>query len=277
MPPIVSRRASRGVQRAPADAASATEQVPGQVREHTPSAPAAWATDAPVRIDRSSAGASAASDLRANAFTSGDTIVLPASHGPLDSGRGRSLLAHELVHVGQQRRLGTALPHEGSAAGQQLEQEARSAERLVETTPTARMPASTPASGLPLARPGAPSTSQASPVPAGGSNAEVQRAVDGALTLAGRGTSGGGGSESASLAARTPMMTASTDDHLVGTQRASTDPAPTTSQPSGGTRGQDDQELDELARKLYDRLRLRLGRELLLDRERSGLLSGSPR
>jgi hypothetical protein len=75
-------------------------------------------------------------------------------------------------------------------------------------------------------------------------------------------------------------MTAGNDDHIVGTQRASADPAPTTSQAtgaSGGALSQDDQELDELARKLYDRLRLRLGRELLLDRERSGLLSGSPR
>jgi hypothetical protein len=278
MPPIVARRARRGVQRAPTDAASATERVPGQASEHTASAAAASALDAPVRIDRSPAGASAASDLRANAFTSGDTIVLPASHGPLDSGRGRSLLAHELVHVGQQRRLGTALPHEGSAAGQQLEQEARSAERLVETTTTTRMPATTPASGLPLARPGARSSSQASPAPGGGSNAEVQRAVDGALTLAGRGSRSAGGDQTASLTPGTALMATNSGDDLVGTQRASADPAPTTSQPSGGTGGtlgQDDQDLDELARKLYDRIRFRLSRELLLDRERSGLLTGS--
>jgi hypothetical protein len=243
----------------------------------------ASASDAPVRIDRSSSGASAASDLRANAFTSGDTIVLPASYGPLDSGRGRSLLAHELVHVGQQRRLGTSLPHEGSAAGQQLEEEARSAEHLVGSTPAARtsptaVPAS-PASGMPLARPGSRSAAPASPSPGSGSSTEVQRAVDGALTLA-RGPGRGGDGESASIAAGASPMTAGSDDHIIGTQRASADPAPTTNQAtgaSGGARGQDDQELDELARKLYDRLRLRLGRELLLDRERSGLLSGSPR
>jgi hypothetical protein len=34
-----------------------------------------------------------------------------------------------------------------------------------------------------------------------------------------------------------------------------------------------DKELDELARRLYDRLRSRLRQELLVDRERSGLLS----
>jgi hypothetical protein len=281
MPPIVARRASRGVQRAPTDA-SGTEQVPGHAMERTASAPEASAPDAPVRIDRSSSGASAASDLRANAFTSGDTIVLPASHGPLDSGRGRSLLAHELVHVGQQRRLGAALPHEASAAGQQLEQEARSAERLVETPAAARLPAhamaGSSASGLPLARAGARSASPTSPSSDGGSNGDVQRAVDGALTLAGRSSRSAGGNQTASLAPDTALMATSLDDHLVGTQRASADPAPTTSQASSGTGsalGQDDQDLDELARKLYDRIRFRLGRELLLDRERSGLLTGS--
>ena len=34
-----------------------------------------------------------------------------------------------------------------------------------------------------------------------------------------------------------------------------------------------DKELDELARRLYDRLRSRLRMELLIDRERSGTLS----
>jgi len=287
MPAIVARRPTRGVQRAPADA-TATEQVSGQADDRPAVTHGATAPDAPVRIDRSSSGAAAASDIRANAFTSGDTIVLPASHGPLDSGRGRSLLAHELVHVGQQRRLGPSLPHEGSAAGQQLEQEARSAERLVESTAAVELPGRSAgissASGLPLARSGARSASPGSPTPGGGSNAEVQRAVDGALTLAGRsassagrGASNAGGSGSASSFEGAPLMAAGSDDHIVGTQRATADPAPTTSQASGGARGHDDQELDELARKLYDRLRLRLGRELLLDRERSGLLNGSSR
>lgn len=37
----------------------------------------------------------------------------------------------------------------------------------------------------------------------------------------------------------------------------------------------DDEEFEELARKLYERLRLRLKRELLLDRERGGFLADS--
>jgi hypothetical protein len=274
MPPIVARRPARRVQRAAVHPSAA--QDPAAASDQ-PTAPVATsAADAPVRIDRSSSGAAAASDLRAHAFTSGDTIVLPASHGPLDSGRGRSLLAHELVHVGQQRRLGAALPHESSAAGRRLEQEARSAEGLVETAAASR-PTSSPASGLPLARPGARTTGSEAPSSVGSSHGEVSRAVDGALTLAGRSASHGGSGESVSLTASTPVMASSVDDQAIGTQRASANPAPTLSQASGGVRGQDEQELDELARKLYDRLRLRLGRELLLDRERSGLLSGSPR
>ena len=279
MPPIVARRPGRRVQRDPADAAGVPMPSRDLAADGPPAGAPTPAAEAPVRIDRSSSGAAAASDLRANAFTSGDTIVLPESHGPLDSGRGRSLLAHELVHVGQQRRLGTALPHEGSAAGQQLEQEARSAERLVETTVAARMPTypavAPPGSGLPLARIGARSTTPATSSAGSGSNAEVQRAVDGALTLASRGPGHAGGSESASLTAGAPIIASSVDDHITGTQRASVDPAPTGNQAHGGGQGQDDHELDELARQLYDRIRFRLSRELLLDRERSGLLNGS--
>ena len=37
----------------------------------------------------------------------------------------------------------------------------------------------------------------------------------------------------------------------------------------------DDAEFEELARKLYDRMRHRLKRELLLDRERGGFLADS--
>ncbi len=41
---------------------------------------------------------------------------------------------------------------------------------------------------------------------------------------------------------------------------------------AGGAAGNRDQDLDELARKLYGRIRERLGAELLADRERAGLL-----
>jgi hypothetical protein len=37
--------------------------------------------------------------------------------------------------------------------------------------------------------------------------------------------------------------------------------------------GQSEKELDELARKLYDRIRYHLRSELLIDRERAGVLT----
>lgn len=224
-----------------------------------------------MRIDRSSAGAEAAADLRANAFTSGDTIVLPAGHGPLDSGRGRSLLAHELVHVGQQRRLGAALPHESSPAGRQLEQEARTAEGLVESVAATK--ARTP--GMPLSR-SQNQPSSGARLPAIGSSAEVRRAVDGALTLATPGAAPASGGAASPLAGA-PTGTAIAEERSASPQRAdASSPAPGPA-PTAGARGDDESELDELAHKLYERIRLRLGRELLLDRERSGLLSGSRR
>jgi hypothetical protein len=266
MPPIVARRAAQRAQRSAVHGAEA----PGPTGEPEAGAavPPSSSVDAPVHIDRSSAGAAAAADLRANAFTSGDTIVLPSGHGPLHSGRGRSLLAHELVHVGQQRRLGAALPHESSPAGRQLEHEARSAEALVEAAPPPRSP------GMPLARSQAQGGSGGQP-PAIGASAEVRRAVDGALTLAGPGSARGSG-EAAALASA-PTGAVSTDERSLSPQRADASapapgPAPTT-----GPRGDDESQLDELARKLYERIRLQLGRELLLDRERSGSLSGSRR
>ena len=50
-------------------------------------------------------------------------------------------------------------------------------------------------------------------------------------------------------------------------------PVRTTRSGGGGGVPTGDKELDELARRLYDRLRSRLRQELLVDRERSGLLS----
>ena len=74
-----------------------------------------------------------------------------------------------------------------------------------------------------------------------------------------------------------PTSAVSADERSLSPQRADASapapgPAPTT-----GTRGDDESQLDELARKLYERIRLQLGRELLLDRERSGSLTGSRR
>jgi hypothetical protein len=53
-------------------------------------------------------------------------------------------------------------------------------------------------------------------------------------------------------------------------QRATADPAtPSPAAVSGGS----EKDLDDLARRLYERIRLRLKRELLVDRERAGSLT----
>jgi uncharacterized protein DUF4157 len=233
--------------------------------------------DAPVRIDRSESGAAAASDLHANAFTSGSTIVLPSGHGPVDRGRGQSLLAHELVHVAQQRRLGAALPHESSSAGRELEQEARSAEHLVTTAAASRQRSG----GLPLARSTSSQAAAGAPLPAVGASADVRSAIDGALTLARPAHSQPVGGDPAA-ASGGAFLFAEAEGGVSPTAPQRADTAAPTSGPTPGAgptlssgRIDDPSELDELAHKLYERIRHRLGRELLLDRERSGLLTGS--
>jgi hypothetical protein len=67
----------------------------------------------------------------ARAFTAAGTVFLPDTAGPLATVETRATLAHELTHVAQQRVLGTALPAEWTPAGQALESEAVLAERWV--------------------------------------------------------------------------------------------------------------------------------------------------
>ncbi|WP_327538334.1 eCIS core domain-containing protein [Jatrophihabitans sp.] len=90
---------------------------------------------ADVEIRRDSAVTAEASQRRARAFTRGATVHLPESAGPLTSASARGLLAHELVHAAQQRRLGGALPAEHTPEGRALEAEALDAERAHGGTP----------------------------------------------------------------------------------------------------------------------------------------------
>ena len=67
--------------------------------------------------------------LRARAFTQDGQVFLPDDAGPLDRRDTRALLVHELVHVAQQQALGSRMPTEDSAAGQDLEADAVAAEQ----------------------------------------------------------------------------------------------------------------------------------------------------
>jgi hypothetical protein len=84
---------------------------------------------ADVPVHRDNAVSTEARDRNARAFTRGARVHIPVEAGDLTSGPARGLLAHELVHAAQQRRLGGTLPAESSQEGQALEREALEAER----------------------------------------------------------------------------------------------------------------------------------------------------
>jgi hypothetical protein len=104
-----------------------SEPVPADVRTNLE--PQLGVDLSGVRVHRGEESGRLAEALDARAFTVGGEVHVPASQGSLASGSGRALLAHELVHVAQQRNLGPNLPDEGSPAGRQLEHEARAMEQ----------------------------------------------------------------------------------------------------------------------------------------------------
>jgi hypothetical protein len=183
-----------------------------------------------------------AKQLGARAFTRGAEVYLPGEHGSLDRGPAAALLAHELTHVRQQRQLGSSLPAESSDAGQRLESEARSAEQSYQLPAAMTLPAAKPESA-------------SRPAPAGRSPAGRSSAV--AETPAGTSRGSDEAGMRAPTAAPPPVV-----------QRAASPPLG-----GGAPATRADEDLDDLARRLYDRLRSRLHRELLVDRERSGMVT----
>ena len=84
-----------------------------------------------VPVHRGRAVSRRAHSVGARAFTQDAQVFLPDEAGPLDALGTRALLAHELVHAVQQRVLGSRLPTEDSAHGQELEAAAVAAEQWV--------------------------------------------------------------------------------------------------------------------------------------------------
>jgi hypothetical protein len=201
--PLLSERSivTTAVQRAPEGVPSSigsapTDSVPRGVRG--------------VRIHRGQEAAMQSAALGARAFTEGDDIYLPRWHGSLRDAPARSLLAHELVHVGQQRRMTGGLPAEASEDGRRMESEALSVERSVAST------------GV--------TTIQRAPEPTMGGPASLEARS----TL----------SAAQPVAGESPAQTRNEETHL-----------------------------NELAAKLYEKIRSRLRNELLVDRERAGFLT----
>ena len=81
-----------------------------------------------------------ARQLGAKAFARDGEVFVPIDAGPLDEAPAKSLLAHELTHLAQQRRRTTPLPAVGSAESLVLEAEAQRAERFVRGDPGAPSP-----------------------------------------------------------------------------------------------------------------------------------------
>ena len=67
-------------------------------------------------------------------------MFLPAEEGPLSSQRARGVLAHELTHVAQQRRLGGVLPSPHTPEARRLELGAQVTERYFRGDPGAPAP-----------------------------------------------------------------------------------------------------------------------------------------
>lgn len=260
--PITSARPLRGrVQRAPlaldrSKAPSAADEPAGSgTSSSLPTSGGA------VTVHRGAEAGELSSALDARSFTHGGEIYLPSSHGPMSSGPAKHLLAHELTHVVQQRRLGSSLPSETSEAGRSLEAEAAAAERTASmplavqpdrhqraepatsSSATATSASSSAGSGLP-AMPG-PAGSGMAATPAAAETATVRLASEAQRSPASRGAMAatGGAASAAGAAGR--------------------------AKPS-------ERELEDLARQLYDRIGRRLRRDLLVERERSGMAMDLP-
>ncbi len=134
-----------------------------------------------VTIERGADADRLAAASKARAVTRDGEVFIPAEAGRLDTGRGSGLLAHELTHVIQQRRLGTSVPLEHSPAGRRLEAEATTTERHVQGD--LGVPAPAPAAAEAPAKVPEPVTTQAQDDEAA---AAVGRAIQEELIASGR-------------------------------------------------------------------------------------------
>ena len=206
-------------------------------------APAGGAADQ-VRIRRGSEANELAGALEARAFTHAGEIYLPDSHGPLSGQKAQSLLAHEMTHVAQQRRLGSSLPHEDTAQGQQLEAQAAAAESSGQ---------------LPLATSGMKAHTQ--PSSAGSTEMPGSSSADGS-----------DGAERSGALRRSSSMAGSgaapNTDHGVEPQRAPRVVNANVTNPDDEFKFQ----LDSNEEYMFDKFERRLRRLLISERERGGTL-----
>jgi|GEM_PF-6639774 len=300
---------------APASAPAAVEQVPERVVSAMQQLHRADLREVPVV--RGEAASRLAKAVHAKALTVSGEVFLPRERGSLDSPENRGLVAHELTHVLQQRRLGTDVPMEHTPAGRALEAQAAATERIVRGDPGSTA---------------APADEPRPPIQKAGADLDAVRAVQDELTASGFATRAADGSLVFAAAAASSFQTGAPVQRAPDTPGAAPAPAgapadvTATEQPVAGTSptfspwsaapatflvheqgpaasgptpgpspsgittpgvqtvAQEEQpaspavsapvpDIDEMARKLYDRVAARLRSELTLDRERAGLLT----
>jgi Domain of unknown function (DUF4157) len=226
-----------------------------------------------VVVDRSPDAADQARAVGARAFTRDGQVALPLAEGPFERPQARALLAHELTHVAQQRAFGSSLPTEDSAYGAALEAQAAAVERSVLGQPTGSE--LVPLQSLQHAWPAAAAAPRSSPA-----NSLVTVPMQRADPP---GTPGGGTAFDpfALLPQQSSAPAPSAESGGAAGQAAA---APEGSKADGEGEGtkkddkrwldlDDDQAISELADGIYKQINARLRHELLVGRERSGLLS----
>jgi hypothetical protein len=226
-----------------------TTAVPPAVRAAVEQATGAPVGDVPIH--RGEPSAHAAKSMQARAFTDNGEVHLPEHHGPLDttgsSSPAQALLAHELVHVVQQKRLGDTRPPEHSEAGRRLEREAQAVEHAVAHQANGHGP-------LPLPKP-----SWSDPGTAAVKAGVAQRAPDGSVVFTS--PPADAPEPPAPVSSRGPQRAIELKE-LVVKANADDEPNPESTP------------LD--VDKLYEQIRRRLKAELRLDRQRAGR-SNDPR
>ncbi len=279
----------------PAADSPVTERVPASLASAFRALHGADVSDVPVRRGRTVSRQ--ATRLDAAAFSHDGVVYLPDSAGSLSQASAQALLAHELTHAVQQRMLGTALPGESSAEGRGLEEQAIATQRwflgAVGPVPAlALLPSGTTAqlTHPPAARHTSPATADE---PMGGSFAPESSGVSGASGAFGAPAPAGPRSVQRQPAEAPPLVTATPAGPATadGAAPEGSVPAASATGPDAhaglaelrnqvaGLAGQraadldDPVDLDELAAKLYRRLRTKLRLELIVDRERAGLLT----
>lgn len=224
-----------------------------------------------VAVDRSSDAGREARAAGARAFTRDQQVGLPSDEGPFERPQTRALLAHELTHVAQQRALGPSLPAEDSAHGAALEAEAAAVEWRV-------LGHDTSATVIPLQRlrhaaPLLPAAAFSSAADA--TTAPVQRQVETLTGIAGNAFDPFALLPHQGPAPAPPAESGSTAQQPAAGAAAGSEAAEEAAKESGKrVLDLDDYKaVSQFTNDIYRQVHARLRHELLVGRERSGLLS----